>query len=91
MSILKDELLYYFISGDTNIMDWKVYGTETDIYISGLSLLLTDTVTKLPVYYVSIKAQNGAGLESQKVISTPIVVVNEDKPGILFICKIISL
>ena len=37
-------------------------------------------MTKSPVYYVSMKAENGAGQESNVITSTPIVV-DEDKPG----------
>lgn len=62
-------------------MDWTRYKSETDVYISDLSLPLTDIVTKSPVYYVSLMGDNGAGQESTIITSTPIVVVNEDKPG----------
>ena len=67
--------------GGTNILAWTGYGIEKDIYISNLALTLTDPTTKFPVYYVSVKATNGAGLESNQVTSTPIFVVDEDKPG----------
>jgi hypothetical protein len=60
---------------------WTGYGIEKDIYISNLALTLTDPTTKSPVYYVSVKATNGAELESNEVTSTPIFVVDEDKPG----------
>ena len=66
-------------------MAWTGYGIEKDIYISDLTLTLTDHTTKSPVYYVSVKATNGAGLESNQVTSTPIFVVDEDKPGKLIL------
>ena len=57
-------------------------GSASSQYISGLSLELTNITSKSPVYYVSMKAENGAGiLSSQAVTSTPIVVVPEDKAG----------
>ncbi|VDI27589.1 Hypothetical predicted protein, partial [Mytilus galloprovincialis] len=67
----------------SDVMDWTRYKSETDVYISDLSLPLTDIVTKSPVYYVSLMGDNGAGQESTIITSTPIVVVNEDKPGIV--------
>lgn len=42
---------------------------------------MSDQILHKPVYYVSLKAINGAGLESDPVISTPIMVVDEDSPG----------
>ncbi|VDI79784.1 Hypothetical predicted protein [Mytilus galloprovincialis] len=57
----------------------KVFGKEKDIYIPDSTLQLTDLTTYTPVYYVSVKAENGAGQESNPVTSTPIVVVDEDK------------
>ena len=63
-------------------MAWKDVGSASSQYISGLSLELTNITSKSPVYYVSMKAENGAGiLSSQAVTSTPIVVVPEDKAG----------
>ena len=67
--------------GGTDILGWTQHGTETDVYITGLSLPLTDIKTKSPVYYVSMKAENGAGQESSVITSSPIVVVDEDKAG----------
>ncbi|OPL20593.1 hypothetical protein AM593_04880, partial [Mytilus galloprovincialis] len=67
--------------GGTDILSWTVFGKEKDIYIPDLTLQLTDLITYTPVYYVSVKAENGAGQESNPVTSTPIVVVDEDKPG----------
>ncbi|CAC5392346.1 unnamed protein product [Mytilus coruscus] len=69
--------------GRTDIMSWTAFGTEKDIYIPDLTLQLTDLTTYTPVYYVSVKAENGAGKESNPVTSTPIVVVDEDKPGLV--------
>lgn len=54
---------------------------EQNRYITNLVLNQFDTTTKSPVYYVSIKAENGAGLISEPVISTPIIILNEDKTG----------
>ena len=80
------EIFLYLISdcfiGGTDILAWKDVGSASSQYISGLSLELTNITSKSPVYYVSMKAENGAGiLSSQAVTSTPIVVVPEDKAG----------
>lgn len=80
------EMFLYLISdcfiGGTDILAWKDVGAASSQYISGLSLELTNITSKSPVYYVSMKAENGAGiLSSQAVTSTPIVVVPEDKAG----------
>ncbi|XP_052081235.1 uncharacterized protein LOC127719259 [Mytilus californianus] len=69
--------------GGTEVKSWTDIGLKTDKYIDGLSLDITDIDTKTPVYYVSLIALNGAGLESSPVISTPIVVVEADKAGIV--------
>ncbi|XP_076076023.1 uncharacterized protein LOC143046845 [Mytilus galloprovincialis] len=67
--------------GGTDILSWTAFGTEKDIYIPDLTLQLTDLTKYTPVYYVSVKSENGAGQESNPVTSTPIVVVDDDKPG----------
>lgn len=64
------------------MLSWKPVGAESSQYITGITLELTNTTTKTPVYYVSMKAENGAGiLSTQAVTSTPIIVVPEDKAG----------
>ncbi|KAK3101942.1 hypothetical protein FSP39_007535 [Pinctada imbricata] len=81
-NILDYKLAVGTTPGGTDIMDWKSVGAVTSLYIDGLSLSVTDDNTKIPVYYVSMKAENGAGLISDPITSTPIVVVQRDKPGI---------
>ena len=39
-------------------------GSGQDGYIKGLNLTLTNPSTNKPVYYVSVKATNGAGMMS---------------------------
>ncbi|CAG2187681.1 unnamed protein product [Mytilus edulis] len=63
--------------GGTDILGWKSVGTNKDAYIKGLSLTVTDEDTKLPVYFVTITSVNGAGLTSEPVVSTPIIVVTK--------------
>ena len=75
-----DSFLLY-IAGGTDISSWKDYGSDTDIYIKGLTLTVSNETAHYPVYYVSLKAINGAGQESDPVISSPIMVVDEDEPG----------
>ncbi|CAG2251012.1 unnamed protein product [Mytilus edulis] len=69
--------------GGTDKLDWTLYGAENDLYIQGLSLDVTNLTTHKPVYYVSIKAENGAQLFSSSMTSTPIVVVEEDRAGLV--------
>ncbi|KAJ8321023.1 hypothetical protein KUTeg_002610 [Tegillarca granosa] len=69
---------YYVAVGGTDILNFKDMGDQQDMYIDNLNLPLTNISTKSPVYYVTVKAVNGAGLESSTVTSTPIVVVEED-------------
>ncbi|XP_071123199.1 uncharacterized protein [Mytilus edulis] len=69
--------------GGTDILSWKSIGTRNDAYINDISLILTDEDTKLPLYYVTMKSVNGAGIISEPVVSTPIIVVDEDQPGIV--------
>lgn len=89
MKFVFDYLLFFF-TGGTDILSWKTYGTESDIYITDLTLQLTNINTKQPVYYLSVKAENGAGQQSPPVTSTPIIVVDEDKPGKLIglVCNV---
>ena len=72
--------IFLFLGG-TEIKSWTDVGLKTDEYINGLSLEVSNISTKTPVYYVSLIAINGAGLESSPVVSTPIVVVEADKAG----------
>ena len=44
--------------------DFRTFGTEQDGYIDNVTFTLTDVVTDLPVYYVTVKAVNGAGMVS---------------------------
>lgn len=68
-------------TGGNNILDWMETGTERNRYIADLKLDPTDAMTLLPVYYVSIKAENGAGLISEIITSTPVMVLDEDVTG----------
>ncbi|XP_053400990.1 uncharacterized protein LOC123541000 [Mercenaria mercenaria] len=68
--------------GSTDVLPW----TETEISSSSAylpcSLNNTDTDGSTePVYYVSLKARNGAGLWSTVANSSPIIVVPEDVTG----------
>ncbi|KAL5015119.1 hypothetical protein ScPMuIL_009389 [Solemya velum] len=70
--------------GGTDVLAWTDVGEEPNRYISDLVLELTDQDTEPmgPVYYVSVKAENGAGLFSEPMTSTPIVVVAKDRAGV---------
>ncbi|XP_048258679.1 uncharacterized protein LOC124137747 [Haliotis rufescens] len=69
--------------GGTDILDWKDVGSDRNKYVDGLTLTVTDLDTMTPVYYVSVKASNGADLTSDVITSTPIRVVVQDKTGIV--------
>ena len=66
------------------------FGTNEDGYIGDLDLNLTeddncddstDTSSCQNVYYVCVKAENGAGQLSEVVCSSPIKVVDQDQKG----------
>ncbi|XP_066300154.1 uncharacterized protein [Branchiostoma lanceolatum] len=73
--------------GGSEILENTNLGMEQSGYIHPLTLLLTDEETCdsfntcSPVYYLSVKARNGAGSFSQAVTSSPIRVVDRDKTG----------
>ncbi|XP_078664148.1 uncharacterized protein LOC144907219 [Branchiostoma floridae x Branchiostoma belcheri] len=73
--------------GGSEILEYTNLGMERSGYIHPLTLPLTDertcgsSDTCSPVYYLSVKARNGAGSFSQPVISSPIRVVDRDKSG----------
>ena len=63
---------------------WRNFGTQTSGLLNNLGLNLTDPKTGAPVYYLTVKAQNGAKLESVSLTSKPIVVVKSDVAGVAF-------
>ncbi|KAI8485717.1 hypothetical protein Bbelb_365510, partial [Branchiostoma belcheri] len=73
--------------GVSEILEYTNLGMERSGYIHPLTLPLTDERTCgsldtcSPVYYLSVKARNGAGSFSQPVISSRIRVVDRDKSG----------
>ncbi|XP_078585863.1 uncharacterized protein LOC144867674 [Branchiostoma floridae x Branchiostoma japonicum] len=69
--------------GGTDVMSFKDMGPDRSAYINNLNLQLYDEVTGSPVYYVAVKAQNGAGQFSIVVVSSPIKVVPGDKVGVV--------
>ena len=63
-------------------MHWKSLGTKRRQYINGLNLELTNQTSRSTVYYLSLRARNWAGvINSSPKVSTPIIVVEEDKAG----------
>ena len=74
----------------TDIQAYTSLGPETSGFITDLTLALTDpltcdnemfTLSCAPVYYVCVKAMNKAGLMSAEICSSPIRVVEQDRPG----------
>ncbi|XP_078578634.1 uncharacterized protein LOC144863382 [Branchiostoma floridae x Branchiostoma japonicum] len=70
--------------GGSDMSDLRRMGPAIDGYIGGIDLQLTDLDTNTPVYYVTVRAENGAGLLSQNLTSRPIKVVPGDRPGVVF-------
>ncbi|XP_060596420.1 uncharacterized protein LOC132750448 [Ruditapes philippinarum] len=70
--------------GAGDILSWIVKETKSDNAYISCSLNDTDTDnSNKPIYYVSLKARNGAGLWSPIIHSSPITVVPEDVTGIV--------
>ncbi|KAI8485273.1 hypothetical protein Bbelb_370200 [Branchiostoma belcheri] len=69
--------------GGTDVMPFENMGPDESAYINNLQLQLYDETTGSPVYYVTVKAQNGAGAFSTVVVSSPIKVVPGDKTGVV--------
>ena len=72
------------LTGSDDIKQEQVYdGKVQDIYLTGFNLDDTDISlhSPAPVYYVSVVAYNGAGVQSNEVVSSPIAVLAEDVPG----------
>ncbi|XP_077992165.1 uncharacterized protein LOC144446291 [Glandiceps talaboti] len=69
--------------GGVDVSDYRSMGINRDGYIDGLELELYDETTNQPIYYVSVKAENGAGELSAPKISSPIKVLQGDIAGIV--------
>ncbi|XP_078697384.1 uncharacterized protein LOC144925295 [Branchiostoma floridae x Branchiostoma belcheri] len=67
--------------GGNDVSDYQSVGPETDGYVGNLNLQLTNKTTNSPVYYLTIKAENGAGGFSRNITSSPIKVVRADQVG----------
>ena len=55
--------------GDNDVKDWEEVGNKEGLFLDGLDLQLPDDVTGLPLYYISVKAKNGAGEDSDAMTS----------------------
>ena len=62
-------------AGGTDVVDWTLVGTRTEVTKSGLSLTVGVT------YYIGVKAKNGAGLWSDIGVSDGILVESENGDG----------
>ncbi|XP_041378093.1 uncharacterized protein LOC121390363 [Gigantopelta aegis] len=62
--------------GSNNVLDWKDV-LKRDQYIDGLSLINNQ------IYYVMVKAINGADMESPQMVSKPLLKVEEDRAGLV--------
>ncbi|CAH1249045.1 SELE [Branchiostoma lanceolatum] len=69
-------------SGGDDVVAFYNAGEGTDIILTELPLELFDDSSKL--YYLSVKAQNGAGAFSTTITASPIKVVQADVSGLVF-------
>lgn len=74
-----DAFVCLFIGG-TDVLDWKSVGLVKNYYIGGLNLSLTDQATAQPVYYVSLRSENGVGRIASST-STPVYIIQGDRAG----------
>jgi hypothetical protein len=79
-------LKFVFSDRTDTLVEQEIDNTE-DWYIQLLSreLELSDVTLSppYPIYRVTVTARNGAGTLSDPMTSTPIIVLPEDKAGIL--------
>ena len=78
-----DAFVCLFIGG-TDVLDWKSVGLVQNYYIGGLNLSLTDQATAQPVYYVSLRSENGVGRMATST-STPVYIIQGDRAGNVYI------
>ncbi|XP_070574642.1 uncharacterized protein [Ptychodera flava] len=76
----------YFVAvgmhpGGTDVLDFTNFGPSSGGYIGDITLDLYDESNDGPVYYVTVKAQNGAGTFSDPKTSSPLKLVSGDKIG----------
>ena len=57
-------LCVFLYQGGADILTQTSYGTDVDRFIDGLDLAITDPETNYPLYYISVVAVNGAGMQS---------------------------
>ncbi|XP_006813393.2 uncharacterized protein LOC100378058, partial [Saccoglossus kowalevskii] len=69
-------------SEDSFVSDYRNMGNKRDGYIDGLTLELYDEITDGPIYYIIVKAENGAGSMSTPLVSSPIKVLQGDITGL---------
>ena len=67
--------------GDTSVTGGYVdLNHQTTSYIKASLLKYSESGN---VYYVSVKAQNGAGLSSNVMVSSPVIVLGQNIPGVV--------
>eukprot|EP00058_Branchiostoma_floridae_P003027 XP_002588515.1 hypothetical protein BRAFLDRAFT_79470 [Branchiostoma floridae] len=67
--------------GDSDVSDYQSLGSGRDGYIGNLNLQVTNKTTNSPIYYLTVKAKNAAGIFSRNITSSPIKVVRADQAG----------
>lgn len=79
-------MVIFFVLGGTDVLNWKLAGLVHSYYINGLSLSVTDPATTQPVYYVSLRTENGVG-RTVTSNSNPVYITLGDKAGNVVIHK----
>ncbi|XP_070573717.1 uncharacterized protein [Ptychodera flava] len=84
----ESDVAAYWISigtyqGGSDVKEMSNIGTSKGGYLGDLTLDKYDADSDRPVYFVSIKAENGAGIMSDTLISSGIKVVSADKVGMV--------
>ncbi|CAH1791080.1 unnamed protein product, partial [Owenia fusiformis] len=70
-------------SSTTDVLDYHNMGPKTDGYLKNLTLGLFDPNIQGPLYYINVKAKNGAGQFSKNITSKPLKIIEADAPGII--------
>jgi hypothetical protein len=68
-----------FLLDNCDQLNWTSWGTAKNGFIAGLDLKLTSTSKKL--YYLRVKARNGANVMSKPMTGKPLELVDKDKTG----------
>jgi len=78
--------VFFVFVGKTDLLAFRRMGLSKDGYIDNVDLALTNVTTNTPVYYVTVKAVNGAGKESSVMSSRYNIHTTLYCTGIILLC-----